>query len=55
MNYFSKIGFIYPIVSHWAWHSSGWLYALGYQDFAGGAVVHACGGAAGLGALIVNN
>ena len=37
-------------MSHWTWQSSGWLSALGYQDFAGGAVVHACGGAAGLAA-----
>ena len=31
---------IYSIVSHWIWHSGGWLFARGMQDFAGSTVVH---------------
>lgn len=56
-------GFVYPIVTHWAWDSNGWLgsgvtYSSGdtvtYQDFAGSGVVHALGGTVALvGAAIV--
>ncbi|CAL4140037.1 unnamed protein product, partial [Meganyctiphanes norvegica] len=38
---------VYPIVSHWAWSSSGWLASGYYQDFAGSGVVHLTGGVAG--------
>lgn len=52
-------GFIYPVVTHWAWSSGGWLtvgdsYAalnnevVAYQDFAGSGVVHVLGGIAAL-------
>ncbi|KAJ8023646.1 Ammonium transporter 1 member 2 [Holothuria leucospilota] len=49
-------GFVYPIVSHWAWDGNGWLYqgvvvrneTIGYQDFAGSSVVHMVGGLAAL-------
>lgn len=34
----------YPIVVHWAWNSGGWLFKMGYHDFAGSSVVHAVGG-----------
>lgn len=34
---------IYPIVGHWIW-GGGWLSQLGFQDFAGGTVVHSLGG-----------
>lgn len=34
---------IYPIVGHWIW-GGGWLAQLGFQDFAGGTVVHSLGG-----------
>ncbi len=34
---------IYPISGHWAW-GGGWLYDLGFNDFAGSAVVHSLGG-----------
>ena len=34
---------IYPIVGHWVW-GGGWLADLGFQDFAGDAVVHSLGG-----------
>src|SRR2546425_181398 len=44
----------YSIVSHWIWHSGGWLFARGMQDFAGSTVVHYQGALAGLaGALIL--
>lgn len=40
---------IYPIFGHWAWGGSylltdqGWLYNLGFRDFAGSTVVHSIG------------
>ncbi|CAG5135011.1 unnamed protein product [Candidula unifasciata] len=59
-------GFIYPIVSRWAWSPFGWLYigqeymidnstvTIKYHDFAGSGVVHAVGGTASFfGALIL--
>ena len=39
--------FIYPIVGHWIW-GGGWLFKLGFSDFAGSTVVHAVGGFAAL-------
>ena len=36
--------YIYPIVAHWCWVSGGFLYKLGYLDFAGSGVVHLLGG-----------
>jgi Amt family ammonium transporter len=39
---------LYSIVSHWVWHPSGWLYALGMQDYAGSTVVHFQGALAAL-------
>nr|AOG19173.1 AMT-like ammonia transporter [Eurythoe complanata] len=43
-------GIVYPIVSHWAWDSQGWLATavsgVAYQDFAGSGVVHLLGGTA---------
>jgi Amt family ammonium transporter len=53
------IGFIYPLVVHWTWSADAWLWAgssddVGYRDFAGSGIVHACGGTAALmGAIIV--
>jgi Amt family ammonium transporter len=45
---------IYSVVSHWVWHSSGWLFGLGMQDFAGSTVVHYQGALAALaGALLL--
>jgi len=53
-------GVIYPIVTHWAWHGNGWLYAglefehegetltAAYMDFAGSGVVHLTGGTCAL-------
>ncbi len=34
---------IYPITGHWAW-GGGWLYQMGFHDFAGSAAVHMVGG-----------
>lgn len=39
-------GFVYPVVSHWAWAPSGWLANGHYHDFAGSGVVHLTGGSA---------
>lgn len=45
--------FIYPISGHWCW-GGGWLAEMGFHDFAGSTVVHACGGALALaGALVL--
>jgi len=41
-------GFVYPVVSHWAWDSDGWLNERGYTDFAGSGVVHLTGGTCAL-------
>lgn len=35
--------FVYPISGHWGW-GGGWLAQLGFHDFAGSTMVHACGG-----------
>ncbi|QDV54230.1 ammonium transporter [Rosistilla oblonga] len=49
-------GIIYPISGYWKW-GGGWLTqfdgGLAFQDFAGSAVVHACGGFAGLAGAII--
>jgi ammonium transporter, Amt family len=37
------VGVAYPITGHWIW-GGGWLYKLGFFDFAGSTVVHAMGG-----------
>ncbi len=34
---------IYPISGSWSW-GQGWLYDLGFNDFAGSAIVHSLGG-----------
>jgi len=44
-------GVIYPIGGFWKW-GGGWLAAMGFHDFAGSIVVHACGGFAGLAGAI---
>ena len=36
--------FVYPISGHWIW-GGGWLYQLGFHDFAGSTCVHMVGGA----------
>jgi Amt family ammonium transporter len=47
------VGFIYPIITHWAWdvEGGGWLTTLfdvRFKDFAGSAVVHLHGGVSAL-------
>jgi len=39
---------IYPVVGGISWVSGSFLYSMGFQDFAGGMVVHGMGGIAGL-------
>ena len=45
-------GFIYPVVGAWTW-GEGWLYQLGFQDFAGSTIVHSTGGWAALAGVIM--
>lgn len=44
--------FIYPISGHWGW-GGGWLAQMGFHDFAGSTMVHACGGMLALAGAIV--
>ncbi len=41
-------GISYAVTGHWAWNSGGWLFNLGFRDFAGSTVVHSVGGWAAL-------
>ena len=43
---------IYPVVGAWTW-GEGWLYALGFKDFAGSTIVHSTGGWAALAGIMV--
>lgn len=43
---------IYPIAGHWVW-GGGWISKLGFEDFAGSAVIHALGGVSALAAAIL--
>jgi len=45
-------GIIYPISMGWQW-GGGWLSTVGFSDFAGSTLVHACGGAGALAGVIV--
>ena len=42
------VGIAYPVTGHWVW-GGGWLYKMGFFDFAGSTVVHLMGG---IGALM---
>ena len=45
---------VYPVEAGWVWNSQGWLYQLGFHDFAGSAAIHAVGGITALiGAIMV--
>jgi ammonium transporter, Amt family len=44
---------IYSVTSHWIWHSGGWLFGKGMQDFAGSTVVHLIGATGGFAALLL--
>jgi Amt family ammonium transporter len=39
---------IYPISAGWVWNSEGWLYKLGFVDFAGSSAIHMVGGISAL-------
>jgi ammonium transporter, Amt family len=41
------VGVAYPITGHWIW-GGGWLYKMGFFDFAGSTVVHTMGGVGAL-------
>ena len=55
---------LYPVVGHWAWANSddmfggdgttGWLYNLGFIDFAGSTIVHSTGGWIGLSIILIS-
>ena len=45
-------GFIYPIQGYWNW-GEGFLYQMGYFDYAGSGTVHLCGAAAALAVVMV--
>jgi Amt family ammonium transporter len=44
---------VYGPVAHWVFSPEGWLFKRGAEDFAGGTVVHANAGAAGLALCLV--
>lgn len=44
---FVMTGIIYPIVVQWSW-GGGWLQDMGYNDFAGGSIVHLVGSVSAL-------
>ena len=46
-------GIIYPVFTHWAWNSKGWLKQLGFIDLAGASVVHSVGGWVALAVILV--
>ncbi|MGF1482779.1 MAG: ammonium transporter [Opitutales bacterium] len=46
------VAFIYPITGSWQW-GGGWLSDNGFHDFAGSSLVHAFGGFAALGVVLV--
>jgi Amt family ammonium transporter len=45
-------GAIYPIQGYWNW-GEGFLYQMGYSDYAGSGTVHLCGAAAALAVVLV--
>ena len=45
---------VYPIEAGWVWNPQGWLFKLGFIDFAGSAAIHTVGGIAALiGAILL--
>ena len=46
------VGFIYPIAGYWHW-GKGWLYQIGFYDFAGSTIVHSVGGWAALVCVLI--
>lgn len=45
-------GVLYPITGSWQW-GQGWLYDLGFTDFAGSTLVHSVGGWAALAGAVI--
>ncbi len=39
---------VYPIEAGWVWNPQGWLFQLGYIDFAGSSAIHMVGGVTSL-------
>jgi Amt family ammonium transporter len=39
---------IFPVLAHWVWNPVGFLYKMGFHDFAGASIVHLSGAIAGL-------
>ncbi|MGM9683837.1 MAG: ammonium transporter [Eubacteriales bacterium] len=39
---------VYPIEAGWVWNSEGWLYKLGFIDYAGSTAIHMVGGISAL-------
>ncbi len=39
---------VYPIEAGWVWNSQGWLFEMGFIDFAGSAAIHTVGGVSAL-------
>ena len=39
---------VYPIEAGWIWNAQGWLFKLGFIDFAGSAAIHTVGGVSAL-------
>ena len=46
------VAFFYPVAGSWTW-GHGWLYGMGFYDFAGSSVVHAFGGFSALAVVLV--
>ncbi len=44
---------IYPLAANWVWNPNGWLFKMGFNDFAGSSAVHALGGFAALAGAMV--
>ena len=40
--------FVYPVEAGWIWNSHGWLFNLGYIDYAGSSAIHMVGGVTAL-------
>jgi Amt family ammonium transporter len=47
------VTFVYGPIAHWVFSPTGWLFKQGAEDFAGGTVVHANAGAAGVAMAIL--
>ncbi len=39
---------VYPVEAGWVWNTQGWLFQMGFHDYAGSAAIHTVGGVAAL-------